>query len=111
MGQNRAHVARWQNARWDIGWRIKRCLAHAWADILAAEQGRFALWLPVFMGAGVLAYDALRAEPPAWIGADKLEAEMFKLARNLEFEQAARLRDEIHRLRSAAFGVPDKQAG
>ncbi len=41
----------------------------------------------------------------------KLEAEMFKLARNLEFEQAARLRDEIHRLRSAAFGVPDKQAG
>ena len=69
MGQNRAHVARWQNARWDIGWRIKRCLAHAWADILAAEQGRFALWLPVFMGAGVLAYYALRAEPPAWIGA------------------------------------------
>ena len=41
----------------------------------------------------------------------KLEAEMFKLARNLEFEQAARLRDEIHRLRSAAFGVPDKRAG
>ncbi len=41
----------------------------------------------------------------------KLETEMFKLARNLEFEQAARLRDEIHRLRNAAFGVPDKQAG
>jgi excinuclease ABC subunit B len=41
----------------------------------------------------------------------KLEAEMFKLARNLEFEQAARLRDEIQRLRAAAFGVPDKQAG
>ena len=29
----------------------------------------------------------------------KLEAEMMKLARNLEFEQAARLRDEIQRLR------------
>ena len=41
----------------------------------------------------------------------KLEAEMQKLARNLEFEQAARLRDEIHRLRQAAFGVPDQLVG
>jgi len=41
----------------------------------------------------------------------KLEAEMMKLARNLEFEQAARLRDEIHKLRRAAFGVPDKLVG
>jgi excinuclease ABC subunit B len=42
----------------------------------------------------------------------KLEAEMLKLARNLEFEQAARLRDQIHQLRQAAFGVPDgKLAG
>jgi excinuclease ABC subunit B len=41
----------------------------------------------------------------------KLEAEMTKLARNLEFEQAARIRDEIHRLRQAAFGVPDKLVG
>ena len=40
----------------------------------------------------------------------KLEAEMQKLARNLEFEQAARLRDEIHKLRQAAFGVPDTLA-
>jgi excinuclease ABC subunit B len=31
----------------------------------------------------------------------KLEAEMMKLARNLEFEQAARVRDEISRLRAA----------
>ena len=37
----------------------------AWA---AAEQGRFALWLPVFMGAGVLTYFALRTEPPIWWG-------------------------------------------
>jgi excinuclease ABC subunit B len=36
----------------------------------------------------------------------KLDAEMMKLARNLEFEQAARLRDEIQKLRQAAFGVP-----
>lgn len=41
----------------------------------------------------------------------KLEAEMMKLARNLEFEQAARLRDEIQRLRHSAFGVPSTLAG
>ncbi|HMD73033.1 MAG TPA: excinuclease ABC subunit UvrB [Steroidobacteraceae bacterium] len=41
----------------------------------------------------------------------KLEIEMMKLARNLEFEQAARLRDEIHQLRQIAFGVPDKLVG
>jgi excinuclease ABC subunit B len=41
----------------------------------------------------------------------KLEAEMTKLARNLEFEQAAKLRDEIQRLRQLAFGVPASRAG
>ena len=41
----------------------------------------------------------------------KLEAEMMKLARNLEFEQAARLRDEIQKLRQAALGVPTTLAG
>jgi excinuclease ABC subunit B len=41
----------------------------------------------------------------------KLEAEMMKLARNLEFEQAARLRDEIQKLRQQAFGVPATLAG
>jgi len=41
----------------------------------------------------------------------KLEVEMQKLARNLEFEQAARLRDEIHQLRQAAFGLSDKLVG
>src|SRR6204780_4770552 len=41
----------------------------------------------------------------------KLEAEMMKLARNLEFEQAARLRDEIQRLRRSAFGAPKTLAG
>ena len=40
----------------------------------------------------------------------KLEAEMMKLARNLEFEQAARLRDEIQKLRQAALGVPSSLA-
>jgi excinuclease ABC subunit B len=41
----------------------------------------------------------------------KLEADMMKLARNLEFEQAAKLRDEIQRLRQAAFGAPKSLAG
>jgi protein-arginine kinase activator protein McsA len=34
-----------------------------------------------------------------------------KLARNLEFEQAARLRDQIQKLRQSAFGVPNTRAG
>jgi excinuclease ABC subunit B len=41
----------------------------------------------------------------------KLEAEMTKLARNLEFEQAARVRDEIQKLRHLAFGAPVSRAG
>ncbi len=41
----------------------------------------------------------------------KLEAEMMKLARNLEFEQAARLRDEIQQLRQVALGMPSALAG
>ncbi|HEY6641218.1 excinuclease ABC subunit UvrB [Povalibacter sp.] len=36
----------------------------------------------------------------------KLEQEMLKHARNLEFEQAARLRDEIHKLRNVELGLP-----
>ncbi len=41
----------------------------------------------------------------------KLDAEMMKLARNLEFEQAARVRDEIQRLRQVAVGIPQARAG
>ncbi|HEY0800599.1 MAG TPA: helicase-related protein, partial [Steroidobacteraceae bacterium] len=41
----------------------------------------------------------------------KLEAEMTKLARNLEFEQAARVRDEIQKLKVSAFGLPTTRAG
>jgi competence protein ComEC len=36
--------------------------------LLAAERGRFVLWLPVFMGGGVLFYFDLRSEPPFWAG-------------------------------------------
>jgi competence protein ComEC len=42
----------------------------AWLEAWqTAERGRFALWLPVFLGVGVLAYFSLRAEPPMWLGA------------------------------------------
>jgi len=41
----------------------------------------------------------------------KLEAEMFKRARNLEFEEAARLRDRIERLKQVELGLPDSRAG
>ena len=41
----------------------------------------------------------------------QLEAEMFKHARNLEFEEAARLRDEIERMKRGAFGLPTTRAG
>jgi excinuclease ABC subunit B len=41
----------------------------------------------------------------------QLEEQMYKFARDLEFEQAARLRDEIHRVRTIALGFTDKQAG
>jgi excinuclease ABC subunit B len=41
----------------------------------------------------------------------KLEAEMYKRARNLEFEEAARIRDQIEKLRHQAFGVPGAMVG
>jgi excinuclease ABC subunit B len=41
----------------------------------------------------------------------KLEGEMFKKARNLEFEEAARLRDEIERLKQIELGLPTTLAG
>jgi len=36
----------------------------------------------------------------------KLETEMFRKARNLEFEEAASLRDEIERLKQLELGLP-----
>jgi excinuclease ABC subunit B len=41
----------------------------------------------------------------------KLEQDMYKHARNLEFEEAAGLRDEIERLRHRGLGLPDTRAG
>jgi excinuclease ABC subunit B len=41
----------------------------------------------------------------------KLEAEMFKRARNLEFEEAAKLRDEIERLKQVELGLGGRATG
>ena len=41
----------------------------------------------------------------------KLEKRMLKHARDLEFEEAARLRDEIQRIRKAGLGLSDRLAG
>jgi excinuclease ABC subunit B len=36
---------------------------------------------------------------------------MYAHARNLEFEQAAKLRDEIQRIQRLGFGLPETEAG
>jgi competence protein ComEC len=42
----------------------------AWVQAwVAIERDRLPLWLPVFMGTGILCYFALRAESPGWLGA------------------------------------------
>ena len=48
-----------------------------WAE---AERGRFSLLLPVAMGAAILAYFALPAEPPPWLGATFLAFSLAALA-------------------------------
>jgi excinuclease ABC subunit B len=62
---------------------------------------------------GVLVEDAglLMGPEQAMKRIKKLEAEMYKHARNLEFEEAARIRDQIEKLRHQAFGVPGAMVG
>ena len=43
--------------------------------------------------------------------AARLEKQMLRHARDLEFEEAARLRDEIGRIRQEGLGLPDLKAG
>ena len=49
--------------------RLIAALKAALDSWLDTERERLALWLPVFMGAGVLAYYTLRFEPAPWVGA------------------------------------------
>ncbi len=41
----------------------------------------------------------------------KLEQQMYKHARDLEFEEAGRIRDEIHKIQQYGLGMPDMKAG
>ena len=43
--------------------------------------------------------------------AQRLEKRMLKHARDLEFEEAAKLRDDIRKMRELGFGISDKLAG
>ncbi len=77
----RRSTLRWARGQWSAPRRlldlltlaVRRVLSsragQALGDIAEAERGRFVLWLPVFMGVGVLTYYGLRFEPPAWVGA------------------------------------------
>jgi excinuclease ABC subunit B len=41
----------------------------------------------------------------------QLEEQMYRHARDLEFEEAARLRDQIHEIRTRGLGLPEEKAG
>ncbi len=62
----RWRALRWRSPAWLAG------MAEATTRWAAGERGRFALWLPVFMAAGVIGFFALRRDPPAWAAAAPL---------------------------------------
>jgi competence protein ComEC len=67
-------------------------LVAAAQGIERAEQGRFALWLPVAAIAGAAAYFGLRAEPPLWAGAALIAlGAALSIIRNLRLIRAAGL--------------------
>ena len=41
----------------------------------------------------------------------RLEKQMYTQARNLEFEAAAGLRDQVQALRRSGFGLPERKTG
>jgi excinuclease ABC subunit B len=55
--------------------------------------------------------DALAALPPAEVAKRirELEEQMYRCARDLEFEEAARLRDEIRRIRALGLEIPETE--
>jgi excinuclease ABC subunit B len=63
-------------------------------------------------GAAVSAASLVGARPEVIVRhIKKLEAEMYRKARNLEFEEAAKIRDEIEKLRQLELGLPASKAG
>src|SRR3954452_8783494 len=61
----------WVDRRWRAvpAWWTASVISRWLADLAEAERGRLVLWLPVFMGAGILTYFSLRVEPSVWAGA------------------------------------------
>jgi excinuclease ABC subunit B len=76
-------------------------------DVMEGARGRAEGRTGVGPGEG----DLLLGPEQAMKRIKKLEAEMYKHARSLEFEEAARLRDQIEKLRNHAFGVTGAMAG
>jgi excinuclease ABC subunit B len=83
------------------------------ADIMEGARSS----APMPTGRGKRGKQGAEAQAPANMSPEvlvrqikKLEAEMFKRARNLEFEEAARLRDEIDRLKQIELGLPKARA-
>jgi excinuclease ABC subunit B len=62
------------------------------------------------IGEDKVPYDVLSPEQLLKKAA-KLEKKMLKAARDLEFEEAARLRDEIQRMRDYSMGIIEQKAG
>jgi len=62
------------------------------------------------VGDDKIPYDVLSPEQ-LMKKAVKLEKQMLKAARDLEFEEAARLRDEVQRMRDFSLGVADQKGG
>ena len=82
-----------------------RGIQKAVTDIM--EGARAEAPLPAERGRRGAAPTAADLKPEALVKQIKrLEGEMFRRARNLEFEDAARLRDEIERLKQLELGFP-----
>ncbi len=82
------------------------------ADVMEGAYGRPGSRRPA---AVAVSDEAARyaAMSPEQIGAEiaRLERNMHRHARELEFEEAARLRDEIARMKAFGLGLPEEQTG
>ena len=75
-----------------------------------APEGAMNAWEYARVAEEVIEYTAM---PPEKLmkKIKQLEKQMYKHARDLEFEDAARIRDEIIRIRHSGLGLVDKKAG
>ena len=91
-----------------------RGIEKAVADIMEGAYSHPGAPLPATQYAKVAEETAAYAyETPALLmkKIKQLEQEMYRHARDLEFEKAARLRDEIQQIRQLGLGLPEAKAG